>query len=70
MKNLIRRKDTRTVRFTRLAASALAVAAVVAGAAAIAAGQGHAAPALDAVKASHRAQGGQVQAPQAQARCC
>ena len=69
MKNLIRRKDTRTVRFTRLAASAVAVAAVIAGAAAIAAGQGHAAPALNAVKAPH-AQGGQVQAPQAQARCC
>ena len=57
MKNLIRRKDTRTVRFARLAASAIAVAAVVAGAAAIATGQGHAAPALDAVKAppAHKA---------------
>jgi hypothetical protein len=54
MKNLIRRKDTRTVRFARLAASAIAMAAaVVAGAAAIATGQGHAAPPPDAVKASH-----------------
>ena len=54
MKNLIRRKDTRTVRFTRLAASAVAVAAVIAGAAAIAAEQGNAAPAHDAVKAPPR----------------
>jgi Ca2+-binding RTX toxin-like protein len=53
MNNLIRRTKTRTVRFGRLAASAVAVAAVVTGAVAIAAGQGHAAPALNAVKASH-----------------
>ena len=54
MKKLIRRTNTRTVRFGRLAASAVAVAVAVAvaGAVAIAAGQGHAAPALDAVKAS------------------
>jgi Ca2+-binding RTX toxin-like protein len=50
MENPIRLKDSRAVR---LAASAVVVAAVIAGAAGVAAGQGTAAPAPQAHKASH-----------------
>jgi RTX calcium-binding nonapeptide repeat (4 copies) len=50
MKKLIRPKKSRAVR---LAASAVAVAAAVAGATGIVAGQGNAAPAIKADKASH-----------------
>jgi RTX calcium-binding nonapeptide repeat (4 copies) len=46
MKNLTRPKESRTVRPVRLAASAVAVAAAVAGAAGILAGQGNAAPTI------------------------
>jgi hypothetical protein len=53
MKNVIRRKESRSVRPARLAASAVAVAAVVAGAAGIAAGPGNAAPVRHAAKAPH-----------------
>ena len=67
MKNLIRRKDTRTVRFTRLAASAIAVAAVVAGAAAIATEQGMPPPRTTPSRPRSRTRR-KVQAPQAQAR--
>src|SRR6266545_2368663 len=50
MKKLIRLKESRAVR---LAASAMAVAAAVAGATGIVAGQGNAAPATEAENASH-----------------
>jgi len=52
MKNLIRFKEPRTKRRARLAASAVAVATAVAGAAGILAGQGSAAPLLTADKGS------------------
>ena len=52
MKNLIRFKEPRTKRRERRAASALAVATAVAGAAGILAGQGNAAPALKADQGS------------------
>src|SRR2546425_990526 len=50
MQNLIRLKKTRAPRSTRLAAVAVAVAAALAGAAGITAGQGNAAPAFRADK--------------------
>src|SRR5437667_2253151 len=53
MKNLMRLKNARTVRSARRAVSAVVVAAAVAGAAGIVAGQGNAAPAIKADKASH-----------------
>jgi Ca2+-binding RTX toxin-like protein len=53
MKNLIRFKEPRTVRRARLAASAVAVAMAVAGAAGILAGQGNAATAFKAEKGSY-----------------
>src|SRR5438128_452691 len=53
MKKLIRLKDARAVQSPRLAASAAVVAAAVAGTAGIVSGQGHAAPAVKAGKASH-----------------
>src|SRR5437870_11478867 len=53
MKNLMRPKAARTTRRLWLAAWAVAVTAAVAGAAGIAAGQGNAAPAIKAGKASY-----------------
>ena len=53
MKNVIRRKESRSVRPVWLSASAVTLAAVVAGAAGIAAGPGNAAPVRHAAKASH-----------------
>jgi Ca2+-binding RTX toxin-like protein len=53
MKNVIRLKESRAVRPVRLAARVLALAAAVAGAAGILAGQGNAAPPNHADKASH-----------------
>jgi Ca2+-binding RTX toxin-like protein len=54
MKNLIRLKESRTARPVWLSAYAAAVLAAAAGAAGIVAGQGNAAPAVKAHKASHR----------------
>src|SRR6266536_2610900 len=53
MRNVIRRRESRSVRPVWLSASAVALAAAVAGAAGIAAGPGKAAPARHAAKASH-----------------
>src|SRR5437773_576907 len=53
MKNVIRLKVSRSVRPVWLSASAVTLAAVVAGAAGIAAGPGNAAPVRHAAKASH-----------------
>jgi hypothetical protein len=53
MKNVIRLKESRSVRPVWLSASAVTLAAVVAGAAGIAAGPGNAAPVRHAAKASH-----------------
>src|SRR6266700_49877 len=53
MKNVIRLKESRSVRPVWLSASAVTLAAVVAGAAGIAAAPGNAAPVRHAAKASH-----------------
>jgi Ca2+-binding RTX toxin-like protein len=53
MKNVIRLKESRSVRPVWLSASAVTLAAVVAGAAGIAAGPGNATPVRHAAKASH-----------------
>ena len=53
MKNLIQHKELGRMGRAQLAATAVAAAAAVAGSAGIVAGQGHAAPARDAAKASH-----------------
>src|SRR6266700_3746224 len=53
MRNVIRRRESRSVRPVWLSASAVALTALVAGAAGIAAGPGNAAPVRHAAKASH-----------------
>ena len=63
MKNLIRFKGSRTGRPARLAVTAVAVAAVVAGAAGIVAERGNAAPVIKADKASYPPRAAKFQRP-------